>query len=105
MTVMLIWVIAPTPTTSTSTATAAVSDDAVAQIVETHCAACHAETPSQPGFQSAPAGIRLDNLSLLADHSGKVLQAAVDTHYMPLGNMTGMTEEERGQLGAWLSNQ
>ncbi|SET08702.1 Uncharacterized membrane protein [Marinobacter segnicrescens] len=105
MTVVLIWVIAPTPTTSTSTATAAVSDETVAQILETHCVACHAESPTQPGFQSAPAGIRLENLSLLADHNGKVRQAAVDTHYMPLGNMTGMTEEEREQLGLWLNGQ
>ncbi|WP_328187231.1 urate hydroxylase PuuD [Marinobacter sp. OP 3.4] len=105
MTVTLIWIVAPTPTTSASTDSAAVSDETVTQIVETHCVACHAETPTQPGFQSAPAGIKLDNLSLLADHNGKVRQAAVDTHYMPLGNMTGMTEEERELLGIWLSEQ
>ncbi len=105
MTVVLIWVIAPTPTTSANTGITAVSDETVAQIMETHCVACHAETPTQPGFQSPPAGIKLDDLSLLADHNGKVRQAAVDTHYMPLGNMTGMTEEERRQLGAWLSRQ
>jgi len=105
MTVVLIWVIAPTPTTSANTGITAVSDETVAQIMETHCVACHAETPTQPGFQSPPAGIKLDDLSLLADHNGKVRQAAVDTHYMPLGNMTGMTEEERGQLGTWLRNQ
>ncbi|MFC4260888.1 urate hydroxylase PuuD [Marinobacter lacisalsi] len=105
MTVLLIWVIAPTPTTSASTGTAAVSDEAVMRIVTTHCVACHAESPSNPGFQSAPAGIRLDSLSLLADHNGKVRQAAVDTHYMPLGNSTGMSEGEREELGVWLSEQ
>ncbi|GGY73213.1 urate hydroxylase PuuD [Marinobacter zhanjiangensis] len=103
MTVVLIWVIAPTPSTSASTDSAAVSDEIVTEIVETHCVACHAESPSHPGFQSAPAGIRLDDLSLLASHSGTVRQAAVDTHYMPLGNSKGMTEEERTQLGQWLN--
>lgn len=105
MTVLLIWVIAPTPTISASTGSAAVSDETVTTIMETHCVACHAESPSHPGFQSAPAGIRLDDLSLLADHSGTVRQAAVDTHYMPLGNSTGMTEEEREELGVWLNSQ
>jgi uncharacterized membrane protein len=106
MTIALIWVIAPTPATSGGGAgNAAVSDDTVTTIVETHCVACHAESPAHPGFQSAPAGIKLDDLSLLAEHNGKVRQSAVNTHYMPLGNMTGMTEEEREQLGVWLSEQ
>ncbi|MGM0570234.1 urate hydroxylase PuuD [Marinobacter sp.] len=105
MTVILIWVVAPTTSTSASTGTAAVSDETATSIMETHCVACHAKSPTHPGFQSAPAGIRLDELSLLADHKGTVRQAAVETHYMPLGNSTGMTEEEREQLGAWLSAQ
>ena len=106
MTMALIWVIAPTPATSRGGAgNADVSDEAVTTIVETHCVACHAESPTHPGFQSAPAGIRLDSLSLLADHNGKVRQAAVETHYMPLGNSTGMTEEERETLGAWLGGR
>jgi uncharacterized membrane protein len=28
---------------------------------------------------------------------------AVITKTMPLGNLTGMTEEERAQLGAWIA--
>ena len=102
---VLIWVVAPAPAEPMAAGTEAVSDDTVTTIVETHCATCHAETPTQPGFQSAPAGIKLDDLSLLAAHKAKVLQAAVSSQYMPLGNMTGMTEEERELLGRWLSEQ
>ena len=34
--------------------------------------------------------------------SAKVKQMAVDSDVMPLGNMTGMTDEERATLGAWI---
>ena len=102
LTIVLIWSIAPTPATFSTAGAKTVSDDTVMAIVETHCVACHATSPTNPGFQSPPAGVRLDNLSLLASHYGKVRQAAVDSHYMPLGNTTGMTEKERQQLGEWL---
>ena len=106
MTLILIWVIAPTPAPATTApGAAAVSDATVTTIVNTHCATCHASNPTHPGFQAAPAGIKLDDLSLLAVHKARVLQAAVSSQYMPLGNMTGMTEGEREQLGRWLSEQ
>jgi len=64
--------------------------------------ACHAAQPSSPAFQAPPAGITLENLEQLKQHRDKVLQAAVATEYMPLGNMTGITPEERSMLGQWL---
>jgi uncharacterized membrane protein len=102
LTVALIWAIAPTPPTTANYGNKAVADDTVAAIVNNHCVACHAASPTHPAFQSPPAGIRLDDLLLLASHNGKVQQAAVNTHYMPLGNTTNMTEDERQQLGQWL---
>jgi len=44
----------------------------------------------------------LDSLEHLQQHRDKVYQAAVATEYMPLGNMTGITPEERDLLGKWL---
>ncbi|KAA1174463.1 urate hydroxylase PuuD [Marinobacter salinexigens] len=102
MTAVLIWAIAPEPIVSPVSASHTVSDETVTALVGTHCLACHSAKPSHPAFQAPPAGIRLDELSLLASHRDKVLQAAVNSHYMPLGNVTGMTEEERQQLGQWL---
>ena len=103
LTVALIWIIAPSPSVTTADANSTqISDETATTIVNTHCVACHASSPSHPAFQSPPAGIKLENLSLLAVHAGKVRQAAVDSHYMPLGNITGMTDEERQQLGHWL---
>ncbi len=103
LTTALIWIIAPSTQTNTITSdTPIISNQAVTAILNTHCTACHASNPSHPAFQAPPAGIKLESLSLLAVHSDKVQQVAVDSHYMPLGNLTGMTEEERQQLGLWL---
>ncbi|WP_323750226.1 urate hydroxylase PuuD [Marinobacter sp.] len=105
LTVALIWSIAPAPTTmSDTTHLPEVSDEAASALINTHCVACHASSPGHPAFQAAPAGIKLESLSLLAMHAGKVRQVAVDSHYMPLGNLTGMTDEERQQLGQWLQD-
>lgn len=105
LTLALIWAVAPAPRTAAeaSADAPAVTDAAATAIVRNHCVACHATSPEHPAFQAAPAGIALDELSALIQHGAKVRQAAVDTHYMPLGNMTGMTDEERAQLGQWLS--
>jgi len=103
LTFALIWIIAPSTQTNTAnTNTPIISDQAATTIVNTHCTACHASNPSHPAFQAPPAGIELESLSLLAVHADKVHQVAVDSHYMPLGNLTGMSEEERQQLGQWL---
>ncbi|WP_111493364.1 urate hydroxylase PuuD [Marinobacter bohaiensis] len=109
MTVILIGVIAP-PTGKQAAAQAAaaaeaageVSDADIHSLVSTHCAGCHAKEPSSPAFQAAPAGIALDTLDEVVQHNDQIMQAAVNSQYMPLGNTTGMTEEDRKKLGAWL---
>ncbi|MFW5825012.1 MAG: urate hydroxylase PuuD [Marinobacter sp.] len=109
LTAVLIWAVAPAPRSAPATGdsgdSASVSDEQVTDIIDRHCVACHAREPEDPAYQAAPAGVALDDLSLLVDHRAEVQQAAVETHYMPLGNTTGMTEKEREQLGEWLSAQ
>ena len=36
-------------------------------------------------------------------HADRILARAVDTKTMPLGNMTGMTDDERVILGRWIA--
>jgi uncharacterized membrane protein len=43
-----------------------------------------------------------DDADQLKTHAVRVLSQAVLTDAMPLGNKTGMTEEERARLGAWI---
>ena len=75
--------------------------DALA-LVQTHCTACHAAQPTHAGFAEPPAGLVLETADQLRAAAARVLAQAVLTQAMPLGNETGMTEQERAQLGAWI---
>ncbi len=70
-------------------------------IVLARCATCHANVPSQKGFVAAPKGIVLETMEDLQRHADAVHQQSVVTRAMPLGNLSGMTEEERGSVAAW----
>ncbi len=83
-------------------AEAAVSSDEAMQIVATHCATCHSANPSRPEFRPAIKGVMFDEPEQVIRAADRVLAQAVYSKAMPLGNLTGMTDEERAQLGAWL---
>jgi len=74
----------------------------VQTIVTQRCAPCHASRPSQPGFNAPPDGLVLENPVQLRSHAVDVA-LQLKTHSMPLGNLTGMTEDERAQLTRWVS--
>ena len=71
-------------------------------IVAAHCTGCHAARPAHEGFAAPPGGVVLDSAEAVRRVASKVLAQAVDSEAMPLGNETGMTDEERAALGAWL---
>ena len=73
------------------------------EIVVTRCASCHAQDPSHPGFMTAPKGILLETPEQLTQHAQTVYQQSVVTKAMPIGNLTGITDEERAQLGEWFT--
>lgn len=83
-------------------APAAVTDEEAVAIVEQRCVPCHAEEPTRDGFEAAPGGVVLETLEQIRSQADEVKAQSVDTHAMPLGNVTGMTDEEREQLGAWI---
>jgi uncharacterized membrane protein len=64
------------------------------------CVACHSAKPTQAGFPSAPAGIMLDTTQATLQHAAQIKQV-VGSKYMPLANMTGMTDAERAVVAAW----
>ena len=82
-----------------------VSDVEVMTIVRKHCTTCHAANPKNEAFDAPPKNIVLENIDQLGRHGKQVVRFAVQTRAMPLGNETGMTEDERLKLGAWLYNQ
>ncbi len=82
-----------------------ISDNAVLGIMETHCATCHASSPTHPAFSAPPADLALETLDDVRNAADAILLQAVESDIMPLGNETGMTDEERAILGAWIDQQ
>ena len=89
-------------TTPTGTDVATVSFSEVAPIVEERCATCHSQTPTQQGFSTAPGGVVLDTPAEIAARVDDI-ERVVSSKSMPLGNVTGMTGEERTALLAWVA--
>jgi uncharacterized membrane protein len=81
-----------------------VDAEEVVAIVQQRCVPCHSQNPTQEGFDAAPAGVVLDIREQIVDQAGAIDEQAVRTKAMPLGNVTGMTDEERETLGAWLDS-
>jgi uncharacterized membrane protein len=89
------------PQNESSAGTAAVPFAQVARIVEQRCAACHSANPTK--VDTAPVGIELDTPEEIRSYAEAIRQQAVETHAMPLGNVTGMTDAEREVLGRWIA--
>jgi uncharacterized membrane protein len=70
-------------------------------IVTARCAPCHAAEPTQEGFSSPPAGILLETPEQLVARADDV-ERVVAARSMPLGNVTGMTDDERALVVAWV---
>jgi len=73
----------------------------VMPVIRARCAGCHAEKPEHPGFAAAPLGIVLDSEQNLEAMAPRIYQSVVLTRTMPLGNLSGMTDEERDLLARW----
>ena len=69
-------------------------------VMEHRCVQCHAANPTHPSFAAAPAGIMLDSPKQVKLQAGRI-QQVVASNYMPLGNLTQMTDEERQLVAAW----
>ena len=69
-------------------------------MVAQRCATCHAQSPTQDGFSSPPAGIVLETPEQIAARADDI-ERVVSSKTMPLGNITGMTSEERALVVAW----
>lgn len=97
------WLAAPASKPAPVAGTEGVSTEfvQVQAIVNQHCVACHAAQPVFPGFTAPPAGVMLDTEAGIRNISAKIREV-VASHYMPLGNITGMTEKERELMANWL---
>ncbi len=85
--------------------TSSVDDSAVMTIVEKHCANCHAADPTHPGFPAPAGNLVLETSGDVIANADAIVLQAVDSDIMPLGNESGMSDEERAILGQWLEGQ
>jgi uncharacterized membrane protein len=72
----------------------------VRPIIAQRCAACHSMHPKLAS--AAPLGIVFDTPAQIRAQAAQIKAFAVDTHVMPIGNATHMTDAERRLLGAWI---
>jgi uncharacterized membrane protein len=76
---------------------------AVQEVIERRCVSCHSRAPTDAVFRVAPNGVTFDAPESIRAHAETIRTRVVLSRNMPLGNKTGMTEEERALLGRWLA--
>jgi uncharacterized membrane protein len=76
--------------------TAPVTFAQVQPVIAERCATCHSGA-------SAPLGVRLETQAEIEARVDDIERQAVLTQAMPPGNATGMTEDERELLAAWVA--
>jgi uncharacterized membrane protein len=98
-----IYVTAPQP--RVLAAGPAVTDIEALTISAKHCVSCHSRNPSHPAFKEPPKNVVLDNAPEMRRFAQQIYMQTVQNRAMPLGNQTGMTDEERDALGRWVNGQ
>lgn len=76
----------------------------VQAIIQRRCVACHATSPTQPGYTYPPGGVMLDSAESIHRNAGRIVQQSVHLKIMPMGNVTEMTDEERALIGKWFDD-
>jgi uncharacterized membrane protein len=84
-----------------ASAGATVSFDEVRSVVHHRCTSCHSSQPTHPAFPAAPGGVILDTDQQIVAEAQRIYQQTVVTRVMPIGNLTGMSDEERDIVGSW----
>jgi uncharacterized membrane protein len=76
----------------------------VSSIMLKHCAVCHADKPTYPGFNAAPKNIVLEKPAQIAQHAQSIYQQTVVAKAMPIGNLTNITDAEREKIAQWFQS-
>lgn len=90
------------PSRETLAAHAPVPFSRVQQIVQSRCVSCHSARPAITTFGPMPGGVDFEQPGRILALSDRIWVRAVETETMPLLNQTGITQEERLALGAWV---
>ena len=89
--------------TSAAAVPANVTATAAHNVVLSRCSMCHMDGPLWPGVNAAPKNVLLDSPEAIQRHAHLIEINAVRSHAMPPGNVTQITDAERGVLAAWIA--
>jgi uncharacterized membrane protein len=94
---------------STTTTSASVDPNApkvsfttVHTIINQRCVPCHATNPADPLGKAAPRDVNFESVDNIKRLASRIQARAVVSKTMPLGNKTGMTDDEREVLSQWI---
>ena len=90
--------LAPGPSSATGTGTATFAQ--VKLVIAQRCVTCHATQPTMAGFAQPPKGVVLETAEQIIAQAPRIA-ATVASRYMPIGNLTHMTDAERQRIDAW----
>lgn len=71
-------------------------------VIQRRCVQCHSAHPTDDVYVVAPNGVMYDTPEQIKAKASMIMERAVRTHTMPLGNKTNMTNEERTILKRWI---
>ena len=105
------WVSRPetsVPETKTGAATTEIvklneQQQAVFDVMQTHCANCHSAKPTDEIFVVAPLGLTFDTWPQIQQRAAVIHRRAVITKDMPMMNKTAMTDQERQIISTWFT--
>jgi len=81
------------------------TDTEILALMRAHCVACHAAEPTHEAFAKAPASVVLETIPQVTANAARIMTQVVINRAMPLGNQTGMTDEERDRIAAWIEGR
>ena len=96
---LLIVLMAPKPVDANAEK---VSFSALNGVMQQRCVNCHAASPTHEAFAQAPKGVMLETPEQIGQHAAKIAETTANG-YMPLGNLTSMTDEERRAVATWFA--
>ena len=76
----------------------------VQPVIQQRCAPCHAAKPTQEGFAAPPKGVILETPDEIHARATTIYQQAVASRVMPPGNLTNITDAERGLIARWFKS-
>lgn len=90
------------PVAVTDTGPAVSFSKEIHPIIHLRCTPCHAEAPTFEGIVGPQGGVLLETPAQIKGQAASINKNAVQSKYMPLGNLTQITPEERALLGRWI---